>query len=72
MNSGIQSSSVDVQGAEAFRVQNLVQSITIEYARIIRIRIAWCVLGEPSTESSLGKRLKWIFQLSATALDGLC
>jgi len=58
MNSGIQSSSVDVQGVKAFRVQNRVQSITIEYARIIRIGIACCMLGEPSIESSPGKRLK--------------
>lgn len=58
MNSGIQSSSVDVQGVKAFRVQNLVQSINIEFARIICIRIACCTLREPSTESSLGKRLK--------------
>ena len=58
MNSGIQSSSVDVQGVKAFRVQNLLQSITIEYARIICIRIACFMLREPSIESSLGQRLK--------------
>lgn len=57
MNSGIQSSSVDVQGVKAFRVQNLVQSIAIEYARIIHIRIACCMLRAPSIESSPGKRL---------------
>lgn len=40
MNSGIQSSCVDVQVVEAFRVQTRVQSVTIEYTRIIHLRIA--------------------------------
>lgn len=40
MNSGIQSSCVDVQVVKAFRVQTRVQSVTIEYTRIIHLRIA--------------------------------
>lgn len=58
MNSGIQSSSVDVQGVKAFRVQNLVPNVTVAHARTVHIRIACCMLREPSVESSLGKRLK--------------
>lgn len=71
--SGIQSSSVDVQGVKAFRVQNRARSL-YRWRRTYpaHVRIACGTLREPNFEPSPGKEPEQIFHLSTTALDGLC